>query len=391
MASPQTSAVILAGIPFLNQTLYHRIRFAVPDTAVFIECPDENGRLSNTLIVRSLEVSRAKATGRFDRVATADDFKPTDGLSGDRDTASAQAAAECLRRAGVSKVASDRTLPLIFVHHLEQAGVEVVYDDAMGVTARRIKDEQELANLRQAQAVTESAMLMACRLIAHAEADDEGVLHVDGDVLTSERVRRAISVHLLERGYSTPMDSIVASVPHVADCHHFGTGPLQSGLPVIIDIFPRNEQTRYWGDCTRTVVHGQASDELRAMHEAVVKAKAAAIASLRAGTTGEAVHEEVVKVIKASGYRMAMISRDSDADDIAMRHGTGHGIGLEVHEPGYLSKGGGELFAGEVYTVEPGLYSVPHGGVRIEDMLAVTEDGCENFNHLPEGLDWSDA
>jgi Xaa-Pro aminopeptidase len=202
-------------------------------------------------------------------------------------------------------------------------------------------------------------------------------------------VRRAITTFCLERGYSTPYDSIAVTIPHVADCHHQGIGPLRTGAPVILDIFPRNDETRYWGDCTRTVVHGDVPEEVRRMHAAVCEAKAAGVAALVPGVTGEAVHAAVVDVIEAHGYRFVRGSSDPDVDTPAMRHGTGHGIGLDVHEPILLDDGAAALLSGEVLTVGPGLYSARHGGVRVEDMVLVTESGGQILGGLPEGMDWA--
>ena len=125
------------------------------------------------------------------------------------------------------------------------------------------------------------------------------------------------------------------------------------------------------------------------MHAAVVKAKADAIAALRLGTTGDAVHQATAASIIGSGYVMGLPPANAGDEFISMRHGTGHGIGLDVHEPILLSGGGGEILANEVFTVEPGLYSAKFGGVRVEDMVAVTEAGPVNFNRIPDHLDWS--
>ena len=141
------------------------------------------------------------------------------GLAGDRDTALAQAGAECLRQAGVTGVRADRTLPYIFAFHLQEAGIALNYDPEMGVRERRVKDEEELENLRAVQAVTEDAMQMACSLIARAPADADGVLQYDGLPLTSERVRQLISRFVLDHDCTTLHDSIVVTIPHVADCH----------------------------------------------------------------------------------------------------------------------------------------------------------------------------
>lgn len=378
--------IMLAGVPVTNQNLYHRIRFAVGDSAVFIETT-RDGMKKTTLLVRDIEMDRARKLG-FNRVGCAADFEPAGGLSGDRDTAIAQAAAECLRREGVERVAVDRSLPMIFVAHLQEADVALDYDPQLGVMERRVKDEREIEAMRRAQQITEQAMRFACETIGRADADRDGVLRHDGELLTSERLRRMISVFLLERGFSNVHDSIVATLPHVADCHHHGEGPLRTGLPVIIDIFPRDDATRYWGDCTRTVVHGEPTDALKQMHATVVEAKAAAIAALRPGATGEQVHDATAAVITQHGFAMGPPPEKAEDAFTSMRHGTGHGIGLDVHEPILLDRGAPEILAGEVFTVEPGLYSRKHGGVRVEDMVLVTDHGPVNFDSLPEGLAW---
>ncbi len=379
-----TNSTVLAGVPAVNMTLFHRIQFSVGDSAFFAELPDGH----TILLVRDIEMDRAKRLARADQIGCASDFTPEGGLDGDRDTALAQAGAECLRQADVRKVRIDRTLPFLFANEIQNAGIELEYDPDFGVLERRVKDEKELDHLRAAQKVTEGAMEMACALIARASADTDGLLQHDGVPLTSERVRQLISRFVLDHDCTTLHDSIVVTIPHVADCHHFGTGPLRRDLPVIVDIFPTHNHTHYCGDCTRTVVNGDPSDRIRDMHTCVVKAHETGCEALRPGTTGEAVHKAVAQVIRAGGYGMGQPPDDANEEYIGMRHGTGHGIGLDVHEPILLAKGGSEIMENEVFTVEPGLYSAKYGGVRVEDMVAVTATGHENFNTLHSGLDW---
>ena len=379
-----TNSTVLAGVPAVNMTLFHRIQFSVGDSAFFAELPDGQ----TILLVRDIEMDRAKRLARADQIGCASDFTPERGLDGDRDTALAQAGAECLRQADVRKVRIDRTLPFLFANEIQNAGIELEYDPDFGVLERRVKDEKELDHLRAAQKVTEGAMEMACALIARASADTDGLLQHDGVPLTSERVRQLISRFVLDHNCTTLHDSIVVTIPHVADCHHFGTGPLRRDLPVIVDIFPTHNHTHYCGDCTRTVVNGDPSDRIRDMHTCVVKAHETGCEVLRPGTTGEAVHKAVAQVIRAGGYGMGQPPDNANEEYIGMRHGTGHGIGLDVHEPILLAKGGSEIMENEVFTVEPGLYSAKYGGVRVEDMVAVTATGHENFNTLHSGLDW---
>ncbi|WP_164100929.1 M24 family metallopeptidase [Candidatus Laterigemmans baculatus] len=374
-------ATLLGGIPAENPTLFRKVLMTAGDPAAWIE----TAQGESTLIIRDVEVDRARRTSSARRVTAPAEFAPAAGLDSDRATATAQAAAECLRRIGARRVRTDRSLPFIFAWHVQQAGMEIVYDDALGVLDRRVKSEQEIEWLAEAQATTERAMEMACSRIARAEAAADGTLREQGEPLTSERLKSEIAKFLLDLGYTMGHGCIVATLPDSGDCHASGRGPLRTAAPVIVDIFPRCEATRYHGDCTRTVVHGTPTETVARMHAAVVAAKAAGIAKLVPGETAAAVHRAVVETQQQHGFQLA---RGTVTDHPTIQHGTGHGIGLEVHEPILLDDGGGELLAGEVFTVEPGLYGRSTGGVRIEDMLLVTDAGPRNLNRLPEGLDW---
>jgi Xaa-Pro aminopeptidase len=387
MPLDSTAALIMAGVPLQNSAVFHRIRFAVVDTVVYLDLPDGQGGRKSVLILRDIEMERARRHARVDSVACPADYAPAQGLSGDRETATAQAAAECLRRAGVTTAVGDRSVPLIFNEFVRRAGIEVRCDTDFGIDDRRRKDAGEIAFLREAQSDTERAMVVACSLIAKAQARRDGVLLHEGAPLTAERVRAIVGHWLVDNGYSyTP--PIVACGPPAADCHYEGQGELRTGQPVIVDIFPRNLKTLYNGDCTRTVVHGDIPDEVAAMHAAACAAKRAAIAALRAGVTGEAVHQATIAAVRRAGYEVGLPQEGSPLSYCALTHGTGHGVGLDVHEPPLLDMKGPELLVGDVVTVEPGLYRRDVGGVRVEDMVVVTQDGAENLNRLPEGLRW---
>lgn len=379
MGNQMGQALLLAGSPELNSALYHRCRFLCGDPAAWVEL--ESGE--RVFLVRDIERDRAEKVSPADRVLPMSEFMPPEG-AGDRELGSALATAAFLKDSGVASARGDRTLPLMFADACRGVGIEVEFDDSLGVLERRWKDEQEKQWLREAQKVTEGVIARACETIARADAGSGGTLSLDGSELTSERVAAMMSGWLLEHRYENPI-CIVAGGPVGADCHERGSGPLRTGEPVIIDLFPRNLSTRYWGDCTRCVVHGDVPGEVAAMHNAVVEAKAAAIAKVAAGVAADAVHAETARVIEAHGYTMGG-SKDGRA---SMVHGTGHGIGLAVHEPPLIDRGGIDLVEGDCVTIEPGLYKEGLGGIRIEDMILVTADGHENLNSIQEGLDWS--
>jgi Xaa-Pro aminopeptidase len=382
-------AIVMAGVPATNMLLFHRIRFRVGDPVALMEWGAGSGARARTLILRDIEMDRARAHARADAFACPRDFEPAGGLSGDRETATAQALAECLRRAGARKAVSDRTFPAIFAHHLMLAGISLRCEPSLFITDRRAKDEAEIAAMRASQAMTERAIELACRMIARASAGADGTLSHAGATLTSERVRGEIDAFLARAGFDNPR-SIVAGGPQGGDCHHDGTGPLRTGEPVIIDIFPRSKATGYWGDSTRCVVHGTVPPEVARMHATVIRAKAAATAAVRAGVTGETVHAATRAVIEAAGFGMGLPPAGAPPEWCGMVHGTGHGLGLDVHEPPLLDRGGPELVTGDVITIEPGLYSHAIGGIRIEDAVTVTPHGAVNLGTgLSEGLDWS--
>jgi Xaa-Pro aminopeptidase len=382
-------AIVMAGVPASNMLLFHRIRFRVGDPVALMEWGAGSGTRKRTLILRDIEMDRARAHARADTFACPRDFEPAGGLSGDRETATAQALAECLTRAGARKAVSDRTLPAIFAHHLVKAGIALRCEPSLFIADRRAKDEEELATMRASQAMTERAIELACRLVARATADVGGTLMHAGEALTSERLRGEIDAFLARAGFENPR-SIVAGGPQGGDCHHDGTGPLRTGEPVIIDVFPRSKASGYWGDSTRCVVHGEVPPEVARMHATVVRAKAAAIAAVRTGVTGEAVHAATRAVIEAAGFGMGLPPAGAPPAWCGMVHGTGHGLGLDVHEPPLLDRGGPELLTGDVITIEPGLYSHAIGGIRIEDAVTVTPEGAVNLGTgLSEGLDWS--
>ncbi|MGE3181569.1 MAG: M24 family metallopeptidase, partial [Phycisphaerae bacterium] len=276
---------LFAGIPLQNNALYHQIRFGVGDPAALI-IASENGGTNRHLIIRDIEMERARKRARVDTVASPADFTPVGGLSGDRETATAQSVAEFLRRAGAKTVTVDRTLPFYFAHEIREAGIALEYDADMGVLERRQKDENEIEHLQQAQRDTEQVVQWMCEIIGRATAAADGVLQHEGAPLTAERAFSMIDIELLRRGYGNPHGSIVAGGSEGGDCHTTGRGPLRVNEPVIVDIFPINKATKSVGDCTRVVVNGTPTDEWRKMHAAVVAAKAAAMSATRAGTTG---------------------------------------------------------------------------------------------------------
>ena len=338
---------------------------------------------SVSLLVSGLEYTRAKTDSGGDEVRKRSEFG-NKNTTEDVDPRKARkiATADFLTESGVESVSVPVSFPVGTADLLREHGIEVVPDfEYVLEEVRAVKSDREIAHIRETQRANEDAMTVAKELLERATVED-GVLHLDGEVLTSEKVRERIEITLLER--TCGMDEcIVASGAAAARGHDAGSGPLEANVPIIIDIFPRHKQTRYFGDMTRTFVKGEPSERVMEWYELAFEAYEAALDTIQASVTGEAVDDAVCEVFEAEGYSTL---RTDEATEDGFFHSTGHGVGLDVHEAPYLAQTGGELEAGHVVTVEPGLYEQGTGGVRIEDLVVVTEDGYENLTEYPTDL-----
>jgi len=330
------------------------------------------------LLVSALEYGRAKKEARTETVSRHADY--TDD-SGERE-ASHVVLAAFLDDHDVSSVLVPPRFPTGTADGLREEGIDVTADDEGVVTdIRAVKTDEEVERIHETQRVNERGMAAAEELLREADIED-GILVLDGEPLTSERVKTAIETEFLE-GDCSSGESIVSSGAGAADPHNRGSGPLEADESIIIDIFPGNNSNGYHADMTRTFVKGEPSEEIEEWYGLTEAAFDAALDAIEPGVTGEEVHEAVCDIYEEGGQPTL---RTDPETETGYFHGTGHGVGLAVHEMPSLSPGGEELEPGNVVTVEPGLYDPEVGGVRIEDFVVVTEDGYENLADYPKQL-----
>lgn len=332
----------------------------------------------DVLAVSPLEIDRARMQAQVKTIVE------------DRDAyahkAWAKAALPLLRGRGINEIRVSPNLRVVYLEDLLALGLDVVVDRELFVAERRHKSKEEAQWIRDAQRAAESAVVEVVRELARADIRD-GLLWSDGEPLTSERLYATAQLNLGEQGFTCP-DMIIAGSPECALPHYRGEGQIRANAPVIIDIFPTSRKTHYNGDLTRTVVVGEITDDVKRMHAAVLQALDAGAESIAAAAPGKGPHLAACHVLVDRGFGTTTEGFEGPDGVARMNHGLGHGVGLEVHEaPSMRETTEYPLEEGDVVTVEPGLYLLGLGGVRVEDTGMVTIHGFENFTTLTRSLD----
>jgi Xaa-Pro aminopeptidase len=384
MDSNDGRTLLVISAPQHDAAAYHLSGFLAPDPVI---CLRAAGR--RYLAVSSLEYGRAEKEAPVEELISFEEL----GLmelarelkSGSR--AFAATAANLVKRAGAegSPVVVPPQFGVAYADELRARGLRVEADGRLFAELRRVKTESEISRIEEAQRAVEEVCAHAVGILEAAEVSGDGTLFWRGEPLTSEILRSEIDVELLRRGCTSDDGTIVAGGAQATDPHERGSGSLRAGEAIILDIFPRNQESRYYADMTRTFVKGEPGEGLQNMYDAVLEAQETALSMIRAGVNGRDVHDKVSDVLHERGYKTGKHDQEpGEPLTEGFFHGTGHGVGLEVHEAPRVSTADEELKAGDVVTVEPGLYEPGVGGVRIEDLVVVTEDGCRNLTNFPK-------
>ena len=338
-----------------------------PENAVLI-CANRRG----TLIVSEMEYNRLRRSVKRGITVLHPELFGSAWKKG---------AADWIKKSVTGKKLSVETdFPLGLAEKLRRAGFRLIISSEPVCPQREIKTAAEISAVKNSQRAAVAAMNAAIKQIASSEIGKDGRLRCGKTVLTSEMVRATICHTLLDHD-CVALETIVACGPHSADPHERGTGPLLAGQPIVLDIFPRSTVTGYWGDITRTVCRGPASAELKKMYNAVKAAHAVALKIVKAGVWTDEIHNAAAGELDRRGFKTETI----DGVPQGFIHGTGHGVGLEIHEaPRVSSAVHKKLRAGNIITIEPGLYYPHIGGIRIEDTVAVTKDGYEMLSPCPK-------
>jgi Xaa-Pro aminopeptidase len=304
-----------------------------------------------------------------------------------RDDAELETVVRALREWKVEAAVCAADLPVAVADRVRGAGIALDVDAGAVEARRRVKTPAELEGIRRAQRAAERGLAAGERLIRAARREG-GLLHLDGEPLTAERVRAAIRQECAAAGAPAPPDIMVVSALTTGGGHDPGSGPLPADLPITIDLWPRDEASGCWADMTRTFVNGEVRPEVAELERLVREALEAARAAARPGIDGRALYDVAAEIFERAGHPTQRTREPGQLLDYGFYFALGHGVGLEVHEPPGLGLAGGDtLVPGDVIALEPGIEGLPEiGGVRFEDLVLITEDGSELLTRYPYAL-----
>ena len=350
--------------------------FFAPDPFLFVQA---GGR--RLMVMSDLERDRARRQARVRRVlswsAVAKRIE-----AAKRKATPAAVIREVLRDLGIRRVEVPRSFPVGLARELEGLGIVVRAAPDPFWPEREKKRIHEVRAIVEALRAAEAGLEAGLAALRSCRIGRDGYLRRDGRRFAAEDLRAAVNTAIMALG-CVPSHTICAPGDQAVDPHEEGHGPIRGHEPVVMDIFPRSERTGYFGDLTRTVVRGRAKERLKEVYALVDEGVRLAHRRIRPGADGPSIHREIHALFESRGYRTGM----KDGRMQGFFHGTGHGLGLQIHEAPSISPRPSRLRAGHVVTVEPGLYYLGLGGVRIEDVALVTTDGSRNLTRVPKQLE----
>jgi Xaa-Pro aminopeptidase len=372
---PKLPSLIVADSERSADMLY-ATRFFAPDAFIFLEV---GGKRS--VVLSDLEIDRGRRDAEVDEVLA---FSEVKARIRKRDAAQGEPGFEdvllqFLREKKVRRVRVPYDFSAGIATALAGAGIQIIPVRGLFWPEREHKTAAEVKALGKALRNTEAGMARAMEVLREARISGRNLLWA-GAKLTSEILRAEIDSAILRAG-GLPANTIVAGGLQACDPHERGSGPLRPNEMIILDIFPRDARSGYYGDMTRTVVKGRASDAQRRLWETVQKGQQMAFAAMKPGVSGSSVHEGIKGYFAAEGYP----TEQKDGRWVGFFHGTGHGLGLEIHEE---PRFGATVFKpGQILTVEPGIYWPGVGGCRIEDVALVTETGYRKLSRFVQEIE----
>ena len=367
-------AILIIDSSESNADLYYRINFFVPDPVIYIE-----HKRRKILVLNELEMERGKIEANVDFILSFSEYRNKLPSKKRNKRVFTNIVDLLFKEYNVKGAVVPGTFPVKYADELRKLGYRINYKEEEPFFEERLKKTtKEIDLIKDSLAKTSKAMDLAFRMISSSRVL-KNILYFNDAPLTSGRLKGEINALLSLLGY-TASHTIVSCGIHSSMPHHSGDGPLLADRPIVIDIFPRSQKSGYFGDMTRTFVKRNPSKELEKMYKTVLNGQKLGIGLIKHGVKTRDVHQSIVDFFKNSGFETGYINGKHQG----FIHSTGHGLGLEIHEPPRIGYGEGILEEGNVVTVEPGLYYEKLGGIRIEDVVVVKKDRCLNLTRYPK-------
>jgi Xaa-Pro aminopeptidase len=371
---PKLARLIVAPSDTDADMLY-ATRIFIGDPFIFLQ---QKGK--RILVLSDLEIDRAKKNAKADEFVMFNQLEREVQGKAKKAPPYEKVLAHFLTKRGVKRALVPANFPLGFANEIKRNGIALETSNGLFWPAREKKTAEEIRLLERALRMTETGMKRGMEILKASKPGTGKKLKWSGKTLTSEILRAEIDSAILRAG-GVPTNTIVAGGDQACDPHERGFGPLRADSLIILDIFPRDGKTGYWGDMTRTVVRGRASEQQRKLWEAVKAGQTLALKRIKAGVDGMSIHQAITELFERRGFPTEV----RNGRRVGFFHGTGHGLGLEIHEYPRLQKV--VLKAGQCLTVEPGLYYPGIGGARIEDVVIVEKTGCRILSRFPKQLE----
>ena len=369
-------AILLVAASEGDANMLYAVGFFVPDPFIFFQ-----HREKKIAVLSDLEIDRAKKQAHVDRVLSLSLYQRKLRKLG-KPAAMIDILDLIFRERGIRSLIVPANFSALLSDQLRAKGYTVQIKRDPFWAERETKNRVEVAQITESLRIARLGLEAGIRMLKRTRTKRDGYLYLNGSRLTSEMLKTAVNTTIMAQGW-LPSHTIISSGNQCVDPHHEGSGPIKANTSIIFDIFPRSQHNGYFGDLSRTVVRGRASDKLKEIYATVQAGQQIGYRQIRDGVNGKDVHQNILALFESRGFHTGRINGRMQG----FFHGTGHGLGLDIHEPPRIAPVDAILRTGHVVTVEPGLYYLDIGGVRLEDVVVVTPKGNRNLTDCPQFLE----
>src|SRR6266550_4659547 len=375
--SRSTQAILLVAASEGDANMLYAVGFFVPDPFIFFE--HKNRKFA---VMSDLEIDRAKKQADVDHVLSLSLYQRKLRKLGKSPAGMIDILDLLFRERGIRSLIVPANFSALLTDQLRAKGFSVQIKRDPFWAERETKNRLEVAQITESLRVARVGLEAGIRMLKRTKTKRDGYLYLNGNRLTSEMLKTAVNTTIMAQGW-LPSHTIISSGNQCVDPHHEGSGPIKANTSIIFDIFPRSQRNGYFGDLSRTVVRGRASDKLKKIYATVQAGQKIGYEQIRDGVNGKEVHQNILNLFESRGFHTGRINGRMQG----FFHGTGHGLGLDIHEQPRIAFFDATLRTGHVVTVEPGLYYLGVGGVRLEDVVVVSAKGNRNLTDCPQFLE----